>query len=131
MNKIFIKGRLTKSPEIKHITDEMSVTKFSVAVDRKAKAGEEKKTDFINCTAWNKQGEFIEKYFSKGQEIAIVGRLEVNNYEKDGERKTSVYVVVEEAEFVGSKKKEQKEDIENVEDLEIDFNYTDDSDLPF
>ena len=131
MNKIFIKGRLTKSPELKHITDEMSVTKFSVAVDRKAKAGEEKKTDFINCTAWNKQGEFIEKYFSKGQEIAIVGRLEVNNYEKDGERKTSVYVVVEEVEFVGSKKKEQKEDIENVGDLEIDFNYTDDSDLPF
>lgn len=131
MNKIFIKGRLTKSPELKHITDEMSVTKFSVAVDRKVKAGEEKKTDFINCTAWNKQGEFIEKYFSKGQEIAIVGRLEVNNYEKDGERKTSFYVVVEEAEFVGSKKKEQKEDIENVEDLEINFNFTDDSDLPF
>lgn len=131
MNKVILKGRLTKSPEIKHITDEMSVTKFSVAVDRKAKAGEEKKTDFINCTAWNKQGEFIEKYFSKGQEIAIVGRLEVNNYEKDGERKTSVYVVVEEAEFVGSKKKEQKEDIETNEDLEINFNFTDDSDLPF
>ena len=131
MNKIFIKGRLTKSPELKHINDEMSVTKFSVAVDRKVKAGEEKKTDFINCTAWNKQGEFIEKYFSKGQEIAIVGRLEVNNYEKDGERKTSVYVVVEEVEFVGSKKKEQKEDIESNEDLEINFNFTDDSDLPF
>ena len=131
MNKIFIKGRLTKSPELKHITDEMSVTKFSVAVDRKVKAGEEKKADFINCTAWNKQGEFIEKYFSKGQEIAIIGRLEVNNYEKDGERKTSVYVVVEEVEFVGSKKKEQKEDIESNEDLEIDFNYTDDTPLPF
>ena len=131
MNKIFIKGRLTKSPELKHITDEMSVTKFSVAVDRKVKAGEEKKTDFINCTAWNKQGEFIEKYFGKGQEIAIVGRLEVNNYEKDGERKTSVYVVVEEVEFVGSKKKEQKEDIESNEDLEVNFNYTDDTPLPF
>ena len=131
MNKVILKGRLTKSPELKYINENMSVTNFSVAVDRKVKAGEEKKTDFINCTAWNKQGEFIEKYFSKGQEIAIVGRLEVNNYEKDGERKTSVYVVVEEVEFVGSKKKEQKEDVENVEDLEINFNFTDDSDLPF
>ena len=131
MNKIFLKGRLTKDPELKQINDTMSVTRFSIAVSRKVKAGEEKKTDFVNIVAWNKQGEFINQYFKKGQEILIIGRLEVNSYEKDGVKKTSIDVVTEDVEFVGSKKTEQKENIEDVQDLQIDFNDNQDLDLPF
>lgn len=131
MNKIFLKGRLTKDPELKQINDTMSVTRFSIAVSRKVKAGEEKKTDFVNIVAWNKQGEFINQYFKKGQEILIIGRLEANSYEKDGVKKTSIDVVTEDVEFVGSKKTEQKENIEDVQDLQIDFNDNQDLDLPF
>lgn len=131
MNKILLKGRLTKDPELKQINDTMSVTRFSIAVSRKVKAGEEKKTDFVNIVAWNKQGEFINQYFKKGQEILIIGRLEVNSYEKDGVKKTNIDVVTEDVEFVGSKKTEQKENIEDVQDLQIDFNDNQDLDLPF
>lgn len=128
MNKVILKGRLTNKPQTKNITDEMSVTRFSIAVDRKYKKDEETKADFINIVAWNKTGEFIEKFFDKGQEILIIGRLETSHYiDKDSQKKlTSYNVVVEEVEFVG--KKEQKED----KDFEFEINednYIDD--LPF
>lgn len=104
INKVILKGRLTNDPVQRYIRDEMNVVSFSVAVNR-----DKEKADFINVVAWNKQGEFVKKYFSKGQEIVIIGRLESNQYvDKDTQKKlTSYQVVTEEIEFCGHKREEE------------------------
>lgn len=99
MNKIIAKGRLTHDPECKTVGSN-TVTTFTVAVNRKYAKD---KTDFINCEAWRNTGEFIAKYFKKGQEMLVTGELHIDPYEKDGVRKTIAKVVVDDAEFCGSK----------------------------
>lgn len=141
MNKVFIKGRLTVTPEQRFIRDEVSVVRFGVAVDRKIKKGEEKQTDFINIVAWNKLGEFVKNYFDKGQEILIIGRLETNQYvDKDSQKKlTSYSVVAEEIEFCGKKEKQEKKE-KITEDFDftpssfedsVNMVFSGDDDLPF
>lgn len=139
MNKIFIKGRLVKEPEQRFISDDKSVTRFSLAVHRRfAKKDDEQQTDFINVIAWNKLGEFVKNYFTKGQEILIVGRLETSLYiDKESQKRLTNYqVIAEEVEFCGTKKTEQKQDEEfkfdENEIVNIDFSNDDDlSELPF
>lgn len=135
MNKVIVKGRLTNEPTTNFINENMSVTKFSIAVKRKAKKDEEEKADFINITAWNKQGEFIKTYFTKGQEILIVGRLETSQYvDKETQKKITKYeVVAEEVEFVGSKKEKKEEESFDFNESEIPVNmaFSTDDDLPF
>jgi len=109
MNKVTLMGRLTKDPEIKFTqTSNMKVATFSLAVNRRfIKQGEERQADFINIVAWNKSAEFCEKYFRKGQQVGIIGRIQTRNYEK--EDKTRVYiteVVAEELYFADTKKEE-------------------------
>lgn len=103
MNKVILMGRMTKDAELRYTQSQIPVASFTVAVDRFAKKGEERKADFINCTAWRGTAEFISKHFTKGQMIAIVGKMQVENYEKDGQKRTSTTVVVDEAFFCGSK----------------------------
>lgn len=108
MNNIIAMGRLARDPELKVIQSnvELTVTKFSIAVTRKYKAaGEERpKADFLECTAWGKTGEFINKYFKKGNMIALRGSVETDSYtNKDGVKVKTVYIRVEEAEFTGEK----------------------------
>ena len=132
MNKVFLKGRLTSDPVQRYIRDEISVTSFSVAVNRPY--DKEKKADFINVVAWNKQAELIKKYFTKGQEIAIVGRLESNQYvDKDTQKKlTSYQVVTEEIEFCGTKKEKEEEPEEKTTLYHYETENTEDDDiLPF
>jgi single-strand DNA-binding protein len=100
MNKIILKGRLTKEPELKYTQTSKPVVNISIAVDRKF--GEE--TDFFNCIAWNGTAEFITKYFKKGQEILVEGRIENRKYED----KTYTEVQIEQVEFCGSKTSENK-----------------------
>ena len=107
MNKIFLIGRLTAAPEAKSIQTEAghkNLVNFTLAVDRKYKKNE---ADFIRCVAWEKTAEFISKYFGKGSKIAVVGRLETDTYEKNGQKFYSSTVRVEEVEFADSKKKEE------------------------
>lgn len=99
MNKIIVKGRLTHTPEPKKFGDN-TVTTFTVAANRKYSKD---KTDFINCEAWRSTGEFVAKYFGKGQEILVTGELHLDPYEKDGVKKTIAKVVVDDVEFCGSK----------------------------
>lgn len=102
MNIIILKGRLTKNSEIKQTASGVSVCTFSIAVNRKFKSDE---ADFINCTAWRQTAEFISKYFKKGQEICINGSLQVRKWQdNDGNTRYATDVVVENAEFCGSKK---------------------------
>ena len=101
MNKIIIKGRLARNPETKQTNNGKSVCNFSVAVNRRMNKDE---ADFFECTAWEKTGEFVTKYFSKGQEIIIEGRMESRNYDdKNGNKRTAWGITVEQVDFCGTK----------------------------
>ena len=103
LNQIFLMGRLTRDPETRFFADDQgkSVTRFTIAVNRDY--GE--KVDFINCTAWNKTGEFVEKYFKKGSLILVIGSLELDSYtNKDGQKVYTTEVRVSKVSFTGEKK---------------------------
>lgn len=127
MNKLILIGRLTKDPEIR-VSGSVTIAKFSLAVDRRFKRDGEPEADFFNCTAFNKTAEFIEKYCSKGMKMALEGRIQNDNYEKDGVKHYGVVVIVENIEFAESKKggtSEKKaaetEDFVNVSSDELPF----------
>ena len=107
MNKVILIGRLTKDPEVKFSQGDNSTAtaRFSVAVNRKFKNAEGNyEADFINCVSFNKTAEFVEKYFHKGDMIALVGRIQTGSYtNKDGVKINTTDVVVEEVEFAGGK----------------------------
>lgn len=103
MNECVFKGRLVSDPELRQTPSNISVTRFTIAVDKYAKAGEEKQADFIRCNAWRSTAEFIGKYFRKGQEILIRGELHNNDFEKDGIKYHTYEVTADRAEFCGSK----------------------------
>lgn len=104
LNVVVIMGRLTAQPELRTTNSGISVTSFSVAVNRSYSKDGNNQTDFINCVAWRNNAEFITKYFGKGQMIAIKGSLQQSNYtDKDGNKRTAYDVVVDSADFCGSK----------------------------
>ena len=105
MNVVCLLGRLTATPEQKTTQSGVSVTSFSVAVDRTYQPkGAERQTDFINCVAWRNTAEFICRYFQKGQRIALQGSLQSRSYtDKNGNNRTIFEVVVDNAFFAESK----------------------------
>ena len=96
-------GRLTADPELRKTPSGVSVTRFTVAVDRAYKQGEERKADFINVIAWRSTSEFICKYFKKGSMIAIQGSIETGSYEKDGVKRNTFEIVADNVSFCGNK----------------------------
>lgn len=101
MNSISIKGRLTRDPETRNTQTGKSVTNFSVAVDRRF---QKDKTDFFNVTAWEKTGEFVSKYFHKGQEIIVQGEMQSRDYtDKEGNKRNAWDLITSNVEFCGSK----------------------------
>ena len=106
MNSVSLIGRLTADPELRHTQSGLAMTRFSIAVDRRfAKQGEEKQADFINIVAWRQTAEFICKYFTKGQRIAINGSIQTGSYTaQDGTKRYTFDVVVDNAEFCESKR---------------------------
>lgn len=141
MNKAILMGRLTRDPEVRYSqTDSnMAIAKFSLAVDRRyKKQGDTVTADFFNCTAFGKQGEFVEKYLKKGIKVVVTGRIQNDNYtNKDGQKVYSVQIMVEELEFTESKSndKSQEEDSKQMGEPDADgfINISDgiDSSLPF
>lgn len=121
-------GRLTRDPEARYTTTNNTlVCYFTLAVGRRfAKEGEQQ-ADFINIVAWSKLGEFCSKYFVKGQQVAICGRLQTRNYDdKDGKKVYVTEVIAEEAHFAEGKKQDDF--------TKQDGGFTaveDDSNLPF
>ena len=102
-------GRLTKDPEVRYTQGDnsMCIASFTIAVDRRFKG--EQSADFINCVAFGKLGEHVEKYYRKGLKIALTGRLQVRNYtNRDGKKVYVTEVVVEELEFAESKNSGEK-----------------------
>lgn len=105
MNKIVLIGRLTADPDVTYTqtTNKMKVT-FTLAVDRRFAKEGEKQTDFIYITVWSKTAEFVSKYFRKGQQVGIIGRLEQHEWENtEGKRQSKTQVVAEEVHFADSK----------------------------
>lgn len=100
-NKAIIIGRTTKDIELKQTQSGKSVCSFSVAVDRRY---DRDKTDFLNVVAWDKTAEFVNKYFHKGDQIGIDGRVETRSYEdKNGNKRTAVEIIAESVFFIGGK----------------------------
>ena len=147
MNHIVIMGRLTRDPELRHTQSGTPVTSFALAVDRRfsSKDGGEKQTDFIDVVAWQNLGEFVSKYFVKGQMAAVTGRLQIREWtDKDNNKRKSAEINADNVYFTESKKSreaafgrtEPKEDfgtgytapVESSDFEELDM---DDGDLPF
>lgn len=98
-------GRLTRDPELRHTQSNIPVASFTLAVDRGYQKDGDKQTDFIDCVAWRGTGEFVSKYFVKGQMMGVTGRLQMRDWtDKNGNKRISAEVVVDNAYFTGSKK---------------------------
>lgn len=102
INNVTLVGRMVAPAETRTTLTGKTVARFTIAIDRK-RGGEEKATDFIDCCAWNKTAEFINKWFKKGDWIAVQGAIATDNYtDKDGNKRKAVNVVVYEASFCSS-----------------------------
>ena len=108
LNHSVIMGRFVRDPELRRTTSGKAVTSFTLAVD---KPGKDNGASFIPFVAWEKTGEFINNYFTKGSAIIVESRVESREYEtKDGQKRTVIELVVSQAHFCGEKKKEEKSD---------------------
>ena len=131
MNKIILLGRLTKDVDVRYTqATNIMVASFSLAVNRRfTKEGEERQADFINIVAWNKTAEFCSKYFKKGQQVGIIGRIQTRNWEDENKVKHYITeVVAEEVYFADSKKEDGNAATEETESGNF-YNSTDE--LPF
>lgn len=126
MNKVNLIGNLTKDPELRYTKQGTPVASYTIAINNRY--GEQQQTDYINISTWGKSGEFVSKYFKKGQPIAITGRLRNKNFESNGIKRYEMEVVTEDIEFVGFKKEESKE--QPKEEFIPNFDITDE-DLPW
>ena len=104
-NKVILGGRIARDPELKTTQSGLSVTQFSIAVNRKStKEQQAPQADFINVTAWRNTAEFITKFFRKGSSICIVGSIQTRSFtDKTGSKREVTEVVADEAYFVDSK----------------------------
>ena len=104
MNSVQLLGRLTRDPDVRYTDGGSTIARFSLAVDRRFKQEGGETADFINCIAFGKTAEFIEKFFFKGTKIALNGRIQTGSYtNKDGVKVYTTDVVVENVEFAESK----------------------------
>ena len=139
MNKVILMGRLTKDPEVRYTqTNNTLVASFSLAVNRRfARQGEERQADFINVVAWSKTGEFCSKYFKKGQQVGVIGRIQTRNWEDENKQRHYITeVVAEEAYFADSKREQDAgssfantfgNDVSEASEFEV----SSEDDLPF
>lgn len=132
INKVILMGRLTRDPEMRHTNSGTPVTTFSIAIDNGY--GDNKRTDFVNCLAWNKTAEFVTKYFTKGKMIIVIGRITTRSWEtQDGKRAYATEVIANEVSFGETKSSQQTATQPPMQDDDDDFTPLDeeDDDLPF
>lgn len=103
-NKVILGGRLTAAPELKQTQSGVPVCSFSIAVNRRAKEGEERVADFFNVTAWRQTAELVSKYFTKGSSILVVGTLQNRSWtDQNGVKHYATDVIAYEVTFVDSR----------------------------
>ena len=137
-NLVVLTGRLTADPELKTTANGISVTTFSIAVNRRYSTGEDRQTDFINIVAWRQSAEFVAKYFKKGNLIGIEGSIQTRRYQdKNGNNRTVFEVVANNVQFVESKRDSSPADSEpasfsnaGINDF-ADLGDATDDDIPF
>lgn len=124
MNSVNLIGRLTKDPEVRYTQNNIPVASYTLAVKRSYAKDGEQDTDFINIISWNKSADFVQKYFKKGMQVGVTGRIQTRNWEDDnGQKHYATEVVTEKVEFADSKKDEPTDVTAEV--------YTGDDELPF
>ena len=143
MNKVILMGRLTRDPEVRYTqTNNTMVASFSLAVNRRfVKQGEERQADFINIVVWSKLAEFCSKYFKKGQQVGIIGRIQTRTWDDEQGQKHYVTEVVAEEAYFADGKRDSEGTASNFEDTfgnnatnpnpNPDFEVTPSDDLPF
>lgn len=122
MNKIILIGNLTRDPELTETAQGKKLCKFTIAVGR---TFDKEKTDFFSCSAWEQKAEVIAKYVRKGNKLCVVGRLEINETEKDGVKTRHHNIIVEEIEFLTPKSETDQTRTEPT------LTPADDNNLPF
>lgn len=104
MNSVNLTGRLTRDPEVRYTADQKAVARFSIAVDRYTRPGEEKQADFPNIVAFGKTAERVETFLNKGRMVGISGRIQTGSYiNKDGVKVFTTDVIAERVDFLDSK----------------------------
>lgn len=129
LNHIVIMGRLGKDPELRRTQSGVAVATFNLAVDRdfKDKATGQRATDWITCVAWRSTAELVEKYFAKGSQVLVAGRLQMRDWtDKDGNKRISAEVQAENVYFAGAKTEGGQRELPEFEEMDDD-----DPDLPF
>ena len=112
LNHITIMGRLTREPELRRTGNGTAVASFTLACERDIapKDGGDREVDFFDCVAWRQTGEFVSKYFTKGQMAAVSGRLQIRNWEdKDGQKRRTAEILVDHVYFCGKKENGSQE----------------------
>ncbi|MBO4235701.1 MAG: single-stranded DNA-binding protein [Firmicutes bacterium] len=132
MNSVILIGRLTRDPELRYTNgSQMAIAKFSLAVDRPVRQGEERKADFPRITVFGKQAENCEKYLTKGRMVCVQGRIQTGSYQdKDGKTVYTTDVVADRVEFLEWGDKNQNSsagnyqsapEVQSGEDLEAEM----------
>lgn len=113
MNKVILMGRLTRDPEVRYSQGEraMAIARYTLAVDRRGRRSQDdgsQTADFIQCVAFDRAGEFAEKYFHQGTKVLVTGRIQTGSYtNRDGQKVYTTDVIVEDQEFAVSKNASQ------------------------
>lgn len=126
LNQVTLMGRMTRDPELKYTANEKAVVSFTIAVDRDYKG--EDAADFIDCVAWNKTADMVDRYFHKGERIIVSGRIQTRTWEtNDGKKRKATEVIADRVYFVESKRGD------TAHKPETNFDAIDDGDgeLPF
>jgi len=136
MNKVILMGRLTRDPELRYTSNNLAVCSFTLAVNRGfAKQGEERQADFIPIVVWDKQAEFCSKYFTKGLQVVVVGRIQVRSWDdSEGKKRYATEVVANEVYFADSKRSDTADRIQDpqmVESADGFYPLEEDDELPF
>lgn len=135
MNKAFMVGNVCADPALTETSNGTQICRFSVAVTRSYKSPKgEILTDFIPCVAWKGVAETIGRYVHKGDKLALVGSIEINNYmDREGNQKTSFSLVVSDVEFLGKRKgaNSPQNKPNNKSSVVLEEYDEDDTDIPF
>lgn len=112
INHVTLGGNITKDIEMRYTTGGAAVASFSIANNRRYTQNGEKKQEvsFINCSAFGKTAELMQKYLGKGSQVLVEGRLKQDSWEQDGQKRTAIKLIVEKVHFVGKRQEETPAD---------------------
>lgn len=127
-NRTILAGNLTKDPEVRHLPSGLPVASFSIALNSKTKKDGQvvEEVSYFDIVAYGKTGELCAEYLSKGRSVLVEGRLRQRRWEKDGVKRSTIEVVADNVQFLGSKPQESPADVPSIAETTA---YTDE--VPF